>query len=377
MATTTDHRVAPAIARDGVDTRPEGEQDLTTSVEAVHVRGGQTAALCGAVTKAGRACTCKARQGFATCGRHKNVVVANLVGMCGERKTDGTYCQKARAEGDTICGYHRKVADRRKEREEQRTRSAALRDEVLDLLWDEGNIVRTFAEASVPITDAYDRGWITRDTETRLLFWARIEWNWYRQARVVPTAGAKTDLARLALDNQNVHTKEVNRLMSDGMELLLKTPVPKAPRTFADLADTWADKPLAVRRMVLLDMWKWYSKSTCVTENDWLYQRMLDGLWVRIREHKERAQLTQRLWEEASESVDTCCQGHLSRLTNVLVGFLEEVKPDVPVGQLLQEKMAAIAGKDISVEEKVEQARAVLEELKVPAEEHGAWLEAF
>ena len=44
MASTTESRVAPAIARDGVDTRPKGEKDLTTSVEAVHVRDEQTAA---------------------------------------------------------------------------------------------------------------------------------------------------------------------------------------------------------------------------------------------------------------------------------------------------------------------------------------------
>ena len=37
-------RVAPAIARDGVDTRPQGEKDLTTRVGASHDRDEQTAA---------------------------------------------------------------------------------------------------------------------------------------------------------------------------------------------------------------------------------------------------------------------------------------------------------------------------------------------
>ena len=45
MATTTDHRVAPAIARDGVDTRPQGEKDLTTHLGGGDQGlGGQTAA---------------------------------------------------------------------------------------------------------------------------------------------------------------------------------------------------------------------------------------------------------------------------------------------------------------------------------------------
>ena len=45
MATTMESRVAPAIARDGVDTRPlDGEKDLTTRVGASHDRDEQTAA---------------------------------------------------------------------------------------------------------------------------------------------------------------------------------------------------------------------------------------------------------------------------------------------------------------------------------------------
>ena len=51
MATTTDHRVAPAIARDGVDTRTQDNSGMaaagtgeTTSMGAAHARGGQTAA---------------------------------------------------------------------------------------------------------------------------------------------------------------------------------------------------------------------------------------------------------------------------------------------------------------------------------------------
>ena len=46
MATTMESRVAPAIARDGVDTRPQGEKDLTTRVGArSHDRDEQTAAM--------------------------------------------------------------------------------------------------------------------------------------------------------------------------------------------------------------------------------------------------------------------------------------------------------------------------------------------
>lgn len=370
MATTMESRVAPAIARDGVDTRPQGEQDLTTHLGGGDQgRGGQTAARCGAVTKAGRPCGCRARVGFTTCGRHKNVAVVNLIDVCGERKADGSYCQKACAEGDTKCKFHRTVITTR----EQTARSRQLRDEAWARLW--AGDIRSVNELMADATDSFDRGWITEKTYGLLTFSLHNMWNRYRIVRPAPKVPPKSELHRLAMDSQNVHTREVNHQTSDAMRFLLETFVPDDQETVVELETVWAEQ--ADRKKVLKDIWKWYGMETCVTQGDYLYRRMLDGLWARIKVHKERAELTQRLWEEASESVGTCCQGHLSRLANVLVGYTDKVKVEVPVGQLLQERMAAIAAKDIPVEQKVKEARAVLEELKVPEAERAAWLEAF
>jgi hypothetical protein len=186
---------------------------------------------------------------------------------------------------------------------------------------------------------------------------------------------ARTDLQRLALDNQNVHTKEVTQLTSDSTKYLLETSVPTGQETVAELETAWADK--SEKKKVLRDVKTWYRTKTCVNDNDYLYKRMMDGLWVRIKSHKERSELTQRLWEEAFESTGKCCQGHLSRLANVLVGFTDEVKAEVPVGEILQQRIAAIATKEIGVEYKVCEAWIVFEELNVPMEERDAWIEAF
>jgi hypothetical protein len=104
------------------------------------------------------------------------------------------------------------------------------------------------------------------------------------------------------------------------------------------------------------------------------YRPMLDGLWVLVKGNK---QLIQRLWEEAYESIDLCWLGQLGRLANVMVGFTEEVKPHVPVGEILQQKMSAIAAKDIGLEFNVCEAWAVFEELNIPMEERDVWIQAF
>ena len=72
-----------------------------------------------------------------------------------------------------------------------------------------------------------------------------------------------------------------------------------------------------------------------------------------------------------------CCEGHLARLTNVLVGFDEDIPAPVAVGEILQQKIAAIAALDVRVEEKVGQAWVVFVELNIPMEERMAWLDAL
>ena len=327
--------------------------------------------ICQAVTSAGRPCACKARDGYDTCGRHKNTQVVEVdLTRCGQFKTDGSRCTKQCAHDDHLCKLHRTIT----ERHEQLRRSDILWVEAMELLWGI-DPPDTFQDLSAAAEDMFDRGWIYMESvHDNLIGRLHEEWVWFRRERVLPTAQAKTHLQRLALDNQNVHTKEVNKLTTDSMKFLLETPVPDGQETVAELETAWTDKS---KKKVMRDVKMWYGMKTCVQESDWLYKKMLDGLWVRIKEHKERDELTQRLWEEAFESVDKCCQGHLSRLANVLVGFTEEVQAEVPLGEILQQRIAAIAAKEIGVEYKVCEAWTVFEELKIPMEERDAWIEAF
>ena len=325
-------------------------------------------ATCQAVTAAGRPCPCKARDGFITCGRHKNVIIVDPT-VCGQEKSDGSRCQKKCITGDTMCKLHRTIVDRR----EQLRRARILWGDALDLLWGPQPIER-FNQVSIIIDNAFDQGWINQFYYDDLIQQLHVEWVFYRNQRILPAAKATTDLQRLALDSQNVHTKEVVAQTSDATKFLLNTSVPDNQKTLTEIQVAWSDKNTAQRKKVMRDMKLWYRMESCVETNDYMYKRMLDGLWVHVKGDKERIQ---RLWEEAFESVEKCCQGHLSRLANVLVGFTEEVKAEVPVGEILQQKIAAIAAKEIDVEYKVCEAWTVFEELKIPMEERDAWIEAF
>jgi hypothetical protein len=282
----------------------------------------------------------------------------------------GRPCSKQSVNGDTLCKLHRTVADRR----EQARRGQVIWAETIDRLW-EGDRITDFAQIRMIPENALHNGWINQHTHDDIILALHDEWMWYRIARIDPTATALTDLQRLALDTQNVHTKEVNAQTTAAQEYLLKTEVPSDQNTLSEMKSAWSAH--TGLKKVLRDVTHWYETDFCVGENDFLYKKVLDGLWTRIKQHKERDELTQRLWEEAVESVGMCCQGHLSRLANVLVGFTEEVKAEVPVGEILQQRIAAIAAEDSRVEYKVCEAWSVFEELNIPMEQRDAWIEAF
>jgi hypothetical protein len=111
------------------------------------------------------------------------------------------------------------------------------------------------------------------------------------------------------------------------------------------------------------------------TEEDWLYRRTLQHLWAKIKGYNDEVQdeLVKRLYEECRDALGMCAQGHIARLTNVLVGFDAAFKAPVS----LQDRMADIARQESTEEEKRAAATLVLVEYKVAEAERGAWLEAF
>lgn len=297
--------------------------------------------------------------------------------QCQAIKTNGQRCARHAIADDTLCRLHRTITNR----------NTMLRNEtevwnqLLDRMW--GDRIDTIEPLQEIIRQAHVDGRINDLTALLLTEDLAEEWLIYQQWRPRPQVQPKSDLHALALDNQNVHTTAVSSQTNETLALLLSTPVPASDVIpLVEIMWGWCDKPYTPSdrnawRAVLRDMRKWYEQPSCRETNDWLYKRALDGLWTRIKASPAKDELYKRLCEEACESVKMCCEGHITRLCNVLVGFDDEVKPPVPVGEILQQKMAVIAEKDIPVEHKVGEAWAVFEELKIPMEQREAWIDAF
>jgi hypothetical protein len=221
-----------------------------------------------------------------------------------------------------------------------------LFDEAMFVLW-EG--IMPHGEWLVYVTDRLTAIDATPQEHTRWGNYAVTELEFYLALHPQVGVGLnppKTDLEALSRDNQNVHTGAVNKQTASGVTTLLETLLVVGQDTLAEIKEVWETRPVATRKSILKDMTRWYQTALCRTEDDYLYRRLLDGLWTRIKLSPHKEDLVQRLWEEADESRKMCCEGHISRLCNVLVGYDETFQAPVSAGEMLQQKIAAISAED-------------------------------
>lgn len=326
------------------------------------------------------------------CGVHAPIharLPPHVAGRCEFSSTAAgvpSWCPSEVAAGDRLCPFHverrvaighRLVAARdREQRHREALRAQAQAQRLADA---DAHAVHDQHLAGVRAQN--DAAFARQRPFLAGLFAAAGEDGVVRAPPAPPLARA-ADLQRFAQDGQNVHTRLITKQTSDGEARLLSMKTDgrqvglRVLRCFASRGSAGLTRVLRVAN----DVEYWYNQPTCRRVGDRLYARVLEGLWALIEQQpqEQRAELKVRLWEEASDSVGMCCEGHISRLVNVMVGFDEAFKPRMSVGESIQAKMAELAGKaDLSGAEKVAQARAFLTELAVSAEEQAPWLEAL
>jgi hypothetical protein len=191
-------------------------------------------------------------------------------------------------------------------------------------------------------------------------------------------------MGALAVDTQNVHREVVVKQTNTNVEILLEAakgvPAGLDPEGWATVQ--WIQTGVVFQdyMRVIMDVHHWFTKRTCKATGDYLYKQVFTGViakLVKIDNAEVRGELVKRLWEECVESLDMCCEGHISRLANVFVGFDEAFKSPMSPNEMLQAQIAEIAGMKLRLETKLAKANALMDELKIPAEERLPWLEAL
>lgn len=346
------------------------------------------------------------------CGTHRNTHARRVLisgerpaGTCAAYLTTHRWCGEATLPGDRLCQLHAETREhsemRQLQNQQDRETLMQLRAEQPTPTW-QAVMDRMFNDETRSLTRAHQIAWRYFAIFTNVVQEAfHDRWEWLIDGRVgpepftvpivvVPPPPAPLpqpvaevgELARFAADAQNVHTSAVNKQTNAGLEKLLAVAVPHDQDTQLTMSAAWFKLPsfnFTDYVTVINDVNKWFNRKTCRKDNDKLYRNALRGLVAIINRKPEelRKELFQRLWEECNDAVDMCCDGHITRLCNVLVGFDDAFKPPVSIGELLQNAMAAIAAAEISDVEKLNRATAFFDEHGIPQEERVAWLEAM
>jgi hypothetical protein len=188
-------------------------------------------------------------------------------------------------------------------------------------------------------------------------------------------------LAGIAASRQSVHAPEVVQQALRGMDFLLRVKIPSGwdeeSKVLDELKALW---PGEENVPLHADIRTWWNQPSCFAAHDNMYRRLLTGLWTYVKSEENaerRAELEKRMFQECSEAVRMCCQGHTNRLVNVLSGFVPGVEIVVPQpkGEILQQQFALIGAME-NAEERTRRANEVIAELGLTADEAAPWLEA-
>lgn len=171
-------------------------------------------------------------------------------------------------------------------------------------------------------------------------------------------------------DNQNVHRSETVKYVLDTYNNLMKIHVPDDQKTLSEILHHCELSNKAITQLV-----HHYCDPVNIYELPKPYPKALDAVWAFIRAHPEKKELYNRVKDELTDNVGMCAQGQLSRLCNILSGYMEGVTIGMSKNEILQEKISKIATDEEG--NKVERVKAILGEMEIPDEEWGVWIDAL
>jgi hypothetical protein len=134
-------------------------------------------------------------------------------------------------------------------------------------------------------------------------------------------------LANFANDRQNVHTTAAVKQTLKIINELLKIEVPEEYRwnmrtvskTMSEIISECNLSPASAWQMVS----KYCSDETIYDLVPGVYGKVLDCVWQYIKTSPDKEDLKRILTSEMKDNIGMCAQGNLSRLTNILAGYLD------------------------------------------------------
>lgn len=201
-------------------------------------------------------------------------------------------------------------------------------------------------------------------------------------------------LQELSLDEENVHTPEVNSLLQKSIENLRRWAHSHKIKIEKNMSETIETYLLSNEGRV----WRGHSKvwgalqhlrECYFLEDDMVllnttYPQVCSWVWNRIiqtQDYDKKMLLLERFFEEVFESTKLCLNGNMARLMNVFACVDEDIHPQdgskVYTPEILQTSIFQIIHNlEWDIDEMVHKIRTVLFEAQLPLESWGDWIDA-
>jgi len=181
-------------------------------------------------------------------------------------------------------------------------------------------------------------------------------------------------LERMARDPQNIHTTLVVRQTTDMVNTILKISVPEPYRWNETVCSLTPGEIIMTCKLPPSAAWQMSSKY-CQSETIYglpngIYGKVLDCVWQYILGSPDKEDLCRGLKQEMVDNVGMCAQGNLSRLCNILAGYVEGIAPQ----ESAAEKMGRILPLMLEIDDDAERIAAINRELLANDIHQDEWL---
>lgn len=192
-------------------------------------------------------------------------------------------------------------------------------------------------------------------------------------------APADRDLRNFVNDGQNVHTTEAVRLVKDIIAKVRSVPVPEAYRwnrafvspTIGEIISECKLTAYAAAQMFN----KYVSSETIYNMEEGIYGKVLDSVWQFIKNSPDKECLCKIMKQELEDNIGMCAQGNLSRICNVLSGYMDGIGSQESISERLGRLFPPLMDIDDD-DERRRAAEGILTENSVPRDQWTAWMDA-
>ncbi len=187
-------------------------------------------------------------------------------------------------------------------------------------------------------------------------------------------------LRQFAADPQNIHTTEAVTQTKEMVSMITKIHVPPEYRWDAVNASKTPFEIGMECKLTQRAAWQMvsqYAMDTAIYDIEpGIYGKVLDCVWQYIKSSPDKEDLCKVIKQEMEDNIGMCAQGNLSRICNVLAGYMEGIGPQESVIERLGRLLPSLMSID-DPSKRIEEGKRILQENKVPFAEWTHWLVAL